>query len=129
VFAFFGDPAQLERLTPGWLKFSVLTPAPIKMGEGTLIDYQLRVHGMPLRWRSRISLWEPPYRFADEQLRGPYRRWHHVHTFQKDGEATICRDDVEYSFLGGALVHTMLVKRDLQRIFDYRITVLREIFS
>lgn len=129
VFAFFADATQLERLTPDWLRFAVLTPAPIKMEEGTLIDYRLRVHGIPLRWRSRISLWEPPHRFGDEQLRGPYRRWYHLHTFQGDRTGTICRDEVEYSILCGTLVHSLFVKRDLETIFDYRTKVLREIFS
>jgi ligand-binding SRPBCC domain-containing protein len=129
VFAFFSDASQLERLTPDWLRFSVLTPLPIKMEEGTLIDYRLRVHGVPLRWRSRICRWDPPDHFADEQLHGPYRRWYHSHTFQQDGEETLCRDDVEYSFIGGPLIHSLFVKRDLQRIFHYRIQVLREIFA
>jgi ligand-binding SRPBCC domain-containing protein len=129
VFRFFADASQLERLTPDWLKFSIVTPAPITMEEGTLIDYKLRVHGLPLSWRSRITLWEPPFRFADEQLRGPYRRWYHVHTFQQDGEGTICRDDVEYSVPGGSLMHSLFVKRDLNEIFAYRTKVLREVFS
>jgi ligand-binding SRPBCC domain-containing protein len=129
VFALFSDARQLERLTPEWLHFEVLTPAPILMSDGTLIDYKLRVHGFPLRWRSQISLWDPPYRFADVQLRGPYRRWYHVHTFEQNGDGTICRDEVEYSVLGGPLVHNLFVKRDLERIFDYRIKKLRDILS
>jgi ligand-binding SRPBCC domain-containing protein len=105
----------------------VVTPSPIAMSEGTLIDYKLCVRGVPLKWRSRITCWEPPYRFADEQLRGPYRRWYHVHTFEADGDWTICRDEVDYSFWGGPLVHALFVRRDLERIFTFRTRVLQEI--
>lgn len=129
VFEFFSDATQLERLTPSWLKFSVLTPAPIKMQLGTLIDYKLCVHGIPMRWKSRISVWDPPYKFADEQLHGPYRHWHHVHTFADDGDGTICRDEVDYSFIGGALIHTLFVRRDLLKIFAFRTQVLQQIFA
>ncbi len=128
VFRFFSDATQLERLTPAWLKFSLVTPTPIELREGTLIDYKLRVHGIPLKWRSRISSWELPYRFSDEQIRGPYRRWHHVHTFTEDGDGTICRDEVDYSVWGGRLIHGLFVKRDLEAIFRFRIKVLKEIF-
>jgi ligand-binding SRPBCC domain-containing protein len=128
VFQFFADATQLERLTPPWLKFSVATRAPIQMREGTLIDYKLRVHGIPLRWQSRISCWEPPIRFADEQLRGPYREWNHTHTFVEDGTSTICRDEVDYDFVGGPLIHALFVKRDLETIFAFRTKVLKEIF-
>ncbi|MDZ4656689.1 MAG: SRPBCC family protein [Bythopirellula sp.] len=129
VFDFFSDATQLERLTPPWLKFSVLTPTPILMGEETLIDYKLRVHGIPLRWQSRISCWEPPFRFADEQVRGPYQHWHHLHSFEEDDAGTICRDEVNYSFLGGKLMHTLFVKRDLEKIFAFRTKVLQQMFS
>jgi ligand-binding SRPBCC domain-containing protein len=129
VFQYFADATQLERLTPPWLKFSVVTPTPIEMREGTLIDYKLRVHGIPLRWQSRISCWEPPFRFADVQLRGPYREWNHTHTFIEDGIGTICRDEVDYDFFGGPLIHTLFVKRDLEKIFAFRTTVLQEIFK
>lgn len=129
VFAFFADASQLERLTPRWLKFSVLTPSPLEMTEGTLIDYRLRVHGVPLRWQSRISLWEPPFRFADEQLNGPYRRWYHLHSFSEKDGGTLCRDEVEYSFIGGAILHSLFVKRDLYKIFAFRTQALQKIFS
>lgn len=129
VFEFFSDATQLERLTPDWLKFSVVTPTPIAMGEGKLIDYRLRVHGVPLKWQSRITCWDPPYRFADEQLRGPYRRWYHLHTFKPDGEGTICRDEVDYDFFGGPIIHALFVKRDLEKIFTFRTRVLQEIFA
>ncbi len=129
VFQFFSDATQLERLTPAWLNFRMQTPTPLDMQEGTLIEYKLRVHGIPLRWQSRISCWEPPFRFVDEQLRGPYRHWHHLHTFEDDGQGTNCRDEVDYSFFGGRLVHELFVKRDLEKIFAYRTQMLQQIFA
>jgi ligand-binding SRPBCC domain-containing protein len=124
VFPFFGDAANLERITPPWLRFRVITPRPIEMGAGTLIEYRLRLHGVPLRWLTRIDAWEPPHRFVDRQLRGPYRGWRHEHTFTADGpDGTLMRDRVEYSLpLGplGWLADAVLVRRDLARIFDHR---------
>jgi ligand-binding SRPBCC domain-containing protein len=124
VFPFFGDAANLERITPPWLRFRVITPRPIEMGAGTLIEYRLRLHGVPLRWLTRIDAWEPPHRFVDRQLRGPYRGWRHEHTFPPDGpDGTLMRDRVEYSLpLGplGWLADAVLVRRDLARIFDHR---------
>jgi ligand-binding SRPBCC domain-containing protein len=129
VFAFFAEARNLEEITPGWLKFHVETPAPIAMQAGRLIDYRLRVHGIPLRWQSEISVWEPPYRFVDEQRRGPYRLWHHEHTFVECDEGTLVRDQVDYAVPGGPLVHALLVRRDLRTIFRYRTQRLREIFG
>jgi ligand-binding SRPBCC domain-containing protein len=129
VFSFFADAYQLQSITPDWLHFKILTPAPIPMETGTLIDYQIRLHGIPLRWRTRISLWEPPFRFIDEQLRGPYRVWRHLHTFEADGDETIVRDEVEYAVPGGRLIHRFFVQGDLERIFRYRQTRLLQIFE
>src|SRR5262249_37322421 len=92
VFAFFADAGHLEAITPPWLRFRVLRVAPPAVRRGTLIDYALRLHGLPLRWRSEISAWEPPHRFVDEQRRGPYRRWHHEHTFRAVAGGTEVRD-------------------------------------
>ena len=128
IFAFFSDATNLETLTPPWLHFRVLTPAPIEMGVGTRIDYRLRVRGIPLRWTSRITAWEPPHRFVDEQERGPYRRWVHEHRFEACGEGTRAVDEVEYRAPGGALVHRLLVKPDVERIFDYRTRELQRLF-
>jgi ligand-binding SRPBCC domain-containing protein len=129
VFPFFADARNLEQITPPWLNFTVLTPEPIVMGEGTLIDYKLRVHGIPLRWRTRINAWEPMRRFVDEQLRGPYRRWVHEHTFEPRDGGTLARDVVHYDILGGNLIHTLFVRRDVERIFAYRENRLREVFG
>lgn len=129
VFAFFTEARNLEAITPPWLKFHVETPAPIEMQAGRLIDYRLRVHGIPLRWQSEISVWEPPYRFVDEQRRGPYRLWHHEHTFAECDEGTLVWDQVDYAVPGGWLANLLLVRRDLRKIFRYRSQKLREIFA
>jgi ligand-binding SRPBCC domain-containing protein len=123
VFEFFAAARNLERLTPGWLRFEVLTPEPISMGEGSLIDYRLRLHGWPIRWRTRIESWDPPHVFEDRQMRGPYRLWHHRHEFIPARDGTLMRDIVHYGLpLSGLgrLAHALIVARDLQRIFDYR---------
>jgi ligand-binding SRPBCC domain-containing protein len=127
VFEFFSDAFGLEDLTPPWLNFRVLTPAPIHMAAGLHIDYRLRLHGIPLRWQSRIDVWEPPFRFVDVQVRGPYKLWHHEHTFQEVTGGTQCRDIVDYAVPGGWLAERYLVRPDLQRIFRYRQARLREL--
>ncbi len=129
VFPFFAEARNLETITPPWLNFEVLTPAPIALRPGALIDYRIRVHGWPLRWRTEITAWEPPHRFVDVQLRGPYTLWHHAHTFEDRDGGTLCRDDVRYRPRGGALVHWLFVRRDVQRIFAYRQRRLRELFG
>lgn len=129
VFAFFADAVQLETITPPFLQFRVETPQPIDVREGTLIDYRLRLHGIPVRWRSKISVWEPPHRFVDEQVRGPYRKWHHEHTFRESNGGTLVGDRVEYALPGGPLVHALFVRRDLERIFAFREKTLRQIFA
>ncbi|HYW28565.1 MAG TPA: SRPBCC family protein [Gaiellales bacterium] len=133
AFPFFSDAYNLEQITPPWLRFRVLTPGPIEVGEGTLIDYRLALHGVPLRWQTRITGWEPPHRFSDEQIGGPYRVWKHQHTFERlDGGRTLARDRVEYRVRGGSLVQELaqrvLVQRDLRSIFEYRRQRLAEIF-
>jgi ligand-binding SRPBCC domain-containing protein len=120
VFALFADPGNLEALTPPWLRFRILTPPPIAMRAGLLLDYRIALHGLPLRWRSEITAWEPPHRFVDEQRRGPYRRWVQEHLFRPSDGGTEIVDRVRYAVLGGRLVARLLVERDLSRIFDYR---------
>src|SRR5690348_414160 len=104
VFAFFADADNLETITPPWLRFEILTSKPITMRPGALIDYRLRIHGIPIRWQTEIAEWSPPHRFVDIQLRGPYTLWHHTHTFEEQDGGTLCRDLVRYRPLGGALM-------------------------
>lgn len=123
VFAFFSRAENLERITPEWLRFEVRATEPADVRDGTLIHYRLRLHGLPLRWTSRIEEWRPGESFVDRQLRGPYRLWHHRHTFRTDGNGTLLGDDVHYALpLGplGEVGHRLFVKRDLERIFDHR---------
>ncbi len=129
VFEFFGNAANLELMTPPWLSFKILTPTPIEMREGTTIDYRIALRGLPMRWRSEISTWKPPFEFVDEQLKGPYRRWHHRHTFETRDGGTQVGDDVTYDVLGGALVHKFFVAGDLKKIFDFREETLRRLFD
>jgi ligand-binding SRPBCC domain-containing protein len=120
TFRFFADAGNLQRLTPPWLDFAILTPQPITMAPGTLIDYRIRVHGVPVRWRTEIAEWQPPYRFVDQQWKGPYWSWHHTHTFTSADGGTLVEDTVRYRPLGGGLVHRLFVRRDLERIFSFR---------
>ncbi|WP_396623687.1 SRPBCC family protein [Luteitalea sp.] len=129
VFPFFGDAHNLDILTPPWLSFEILTPRPIPMHAGTLIDYRIKLRGIPMRWRTRISLWEPNRRFVDEQLRGPYLEWIHTHTFEPLDGGTLMKDTVRYRVPGGGLVNRFFVQRDVERIFTYRLEALRGHFG
>ena len=129
VFPFFAEARNLETLTPPWLKFEVLTPAPIAMRPGTLIDYRIRVHGLPIRWRTEIAEWQPPHQFVDVQLRGPYTLWHHTHTFMERDGGTLCLDCVRYRPRGGALINWLFVRRDVERIFQYRQQRMQELLG
>ena len=119
TFAFFAEAGNLQRLTPPWLDFTITSRLPVDMRDGALIDYTLKVHGIPIRWQSVIGEWNPPHRFVDEQVRGPYRRWRHVHRFTAKPGGTQVEDDVQYEVLGGALAN-LLVRRDLRQIFGFR---------
>lgn len=130
VFAFFADAANLEAITPPWLRFHVATPQPIEMRPGALIEYKLRVHGLPLRWTSEITAWEPPVRFVDEQRRGPYRLWIHEHIFEDaPGGGTFVHDRVRYRVPFGRLANWLLVERDVRKIFTGRSAALLRIFG
>ena len=132
VFAFFSDAENLEALTPEWLRFQILTPLPIAMAAGTLIDYRLRWHGIPLRWRTEITDWQPPYRFQDLQIKGPYQLWHHTHRFQAVDSGTLISDHVRYSLPFGILgraAYAFSVQRNVERIFEYRQQKVRALFG
>jgi ligand-binding SRPBCC domain-containing protein len=129
VFEFFSDAHNLERLTPSFLKFHVITPDPIVMKPGTHIRYKLRLRGIPISWESEITVWEPPHRFVDEQLRGPYRLWRHEHRFVSQNGGTQVSDHVDYAVLGGSLINSFLVAPDVRRIFDYRTQILQSLFT
>ena len=129
LFTFFSDAHNLAEITPPWLNFRMLTPAPIEMKVGTLIHYHLKLRGIPIRWQSEITAWDPPHRFVDEQRRGPYRCWTHTHTFVPVPDGTLIRDEVEYAVLGGWLVQKFFVAPDIEKIFAYRSTKLKELIA
>ncbi len=123
VFGFFANAFNLEAITPPWLRFRVLTPGPVHLAPGALIQYRLDLHRIPIRWLTRIETWVAGERFVDVQIRGPYRLWHHTHTFEAHDGGTLVRDRVRYALplgLLGELAHRLLVRRDLERIFDFR---------
>jgi len=129
LFSFFADAANLDAITPPWLHFHIVTPPPIAMRESALIDYRLRVHGIPLRWRTRINAWQPPHRFEDKQIRGPYRQWIHEHTFEARDGGTLARDVVLYAVPFDFIAHRWLVRPDVERIFQYRAEALQQRFG
>jgi len=128
TFAFFADASNLEKITPPELSFHILTPQPLEITEGTEIDYRLRLYGAPLNWRSRITNWNPPYRFIDQQIQGPYRLWVHLHQFYKQNRSTKIVDEVQYQFPLwplGELAYPF-VAAQLRRIFRFRKQAIRE---
>ena len=131
VFAFFSVAENLARITPAEMGFHILTPPPIEMREGTILEYRIRIAGLPVRWRSRITGWDPPHRFADVQERGPYAYWEHTHSFAAEGDGVRMTDVVLYRLPFGPLgkiVHALAVRRMLERIFDHRNETILRLF-
>ena len=132
VFAFFENPQNLARITPGSVGFEILTPPPIIMKAGLILDYTIKVFGMRMHWTTMITDYEPPHRFADVQLKGPYEFWHHTHTFESVSGGTLMTDDILYLIPYGPLgkiANLLMVKRQLKNIFDYRAAVIKGIFG
>ena len=131
AFSVFENPYNLARITPPWLNFRILTEG-LAMRKGIEIDYTIAWLGVPMRWKTRITEYEPPFQFVDEMLRGPYRLWRHRHTFRPGAAGTIVEDRVDYALpLGplGSLAHTLLVRRQVEEIFAYRQKALAGIFA
>jgi hypothetical protein len=132
VFAFFSDARNLAEITPPWLGFRILSPCPIRIAIGTLLRYRLSWHGLPVSWSTRIARWDPPFRFVDVQLSGPYRLWHHTHRFESHDGGTRMTDVVRYRLPFGPIgraVHALKVRRDVAAIFDYRFQRIAELFG
>ena len=129
VFAFFADAANLQRITPPWVDFRIVSPPPIEMRVGARIDYRLKVHGVPIRWQSAISSWDPPHVFVDEQLEGPYRRWVHTHRFRAVPGGTDVEDEVDFAAPFGWLVERLFVERDVRAIFLHRHQAILDAFG
>lgn len=132
VFEFFADAGNLERITPPELNFQIITPQPIDIKNGALIDYKLKLRGIPITWKTEITQWNPPFDFVDSALKSPYKQWIHLHSFEegKNGE-TIMRDIVRYRLPLeplGDIAH-FYVKKELKYIFDYRYKIIEEIFK
>ena len=123
VFSFFSDAENLNAITPPWLDFKIMTPLPIAMGKNTLIDYSLKLLGVRLTWKTEIAAWEPPGRFVDCQIKGPYRVWEHTHLFSESNGGTQMTDIVQYAvpgFVFSPLIHFFLVRPRLEKIFSFR---------
>jgi hypothetical protein len=132
TFAFFSDAANLDAITPPSLHFTILTPLPIVMREGALIEYRLRLLGLPIHWLTRIDAWEPGRSFTDTQLRGPYALWVHHHSFSRDPHGTRIRDRVDYALPAPYLtapVHALFVRPMIEKIFAYRREIIARVLG
>ena len=132
VFAFFARPENLGVITPPWLGFRILTPSPVPMERGALVDYVIRLGPLPMRWRTLITRHDPPYAFVDEQLQGPYSFWHHTHAFEEAPGGTLIRDRVLYVVpfgVVGRLLERVLIRRQLRAIFAHRRRVISRLFA
>ena len=132
VFPFFESPGNLARITPPWLNFRILTPGPIEMKVGTVIDYTIRWMGIRVRWKTLITSHEPPWKFVDEQIKGPYSLWHHTHQFLEIPSGTEMTDRVRYVLPGGLIgdvAHALVVRRQLNGIFDYRAEAISKLIG
>jgi len=135
VFPFFERPENLALITPPWMGFELLSPSPVAMAEGRLIDYRIRIKGMPVRWCSLISSYEPPHRFVDKQVIGPYAYWSHLHRFRSHGNKTCILDRVRYALPrwlvgpAGRAVHGGFVRPALEEIFDFRAAVFERLYG
>jgi len=132
LFPFFSQSENLQRLTPAWLNFRIITPLPILMEAGTRIDYQLRLLGISIYWQTKITVWEPPHRFVDEQISGPYKLWRHEHRFTEENEVTYMRDTVHYDLFGSFLRYPLkhfLIEPWICKIFNFRTVIINQLFN
>jgi len=129
LFSFFDRPENLEKMTPAHLNFQMLTPQPVKMHCGAVIDYTIKIWSFPMRWTTLITDYNPPHSFIDLQLKGPYAYWHHEHRFTSQDDQTLMEDQVTYALpLGplGRLAHRIKIEKDLTHIFNYRANKITE---
>lgn len=132
VFDFFSKPENLGKVTPKSMAFQIVSPLPLQMKKGTIIDYKIKVMGIPMKWRTEITDWNPPFGFQDTQIRGPYRRWVHTHTFEEAEGGTMMRDHVEYlppGWIFEPLIHSLIVGPQVKKIFEYRASNFNYIFN
>lgn len=132
VFEFFSSARNLAAITPGYLRFRLLTPEPIDLHSGTELCYSLRVHGIAVRWKTIVEKWNPPHEFTDYQESGPYKLWHHTHRFRDGDGGTWMEDVVRYALpfgIVGRLAHWLTVRRDVEAIFEYRAERIRNLFG
>jgi len=132
VFGFFEKPENLQIITPDWMKFDIITPHPLEMKEHAEFDYKISLMFIPLKWKTEITNYDPPYKFVDEQKKGPYKLWIHTHTFEAVGNKTKITDNVDYDLFGGPfkiLVHSLYIRKNLESIFNYRSRKINQLFN